>query len=155
MGKNQLYEDDFYAWSQQQAALLRQGKLAEADLEHIAEEIESMGRTEKRELISRLKVLLTHLLKWEFQPAGRGSSWETSIHVERNEIADHLEDNPSLKALIGTAIEKAYRNAVLEAANETSLPLQTFPQECPYRFDEIMDDRFWPEPPKSTSRSIP
>ncbi|HLH50492.1 MAG TPA: DUF29 domain-containing protein, partial [Roseiarcus sp.] len=82
VAKNSLYDRDFYAWSQKQAALLRAGKLQQADIEHIAEEIESMGKTEKRELISRLTVLLLHLLKWRFQPAKRAASWEASVKVQ-------------------------------------------------------------------------
>ena len=92
-----LHDSDFYAWSLEQAALLRAGRAAEADLGAIAEEIESMGKTEKRELVSRLTVLLLHLLKWERQPAGRGNSWRLSIANARDEIADLLGDNPSLK----------------------------------------------------------
>ena len=98
---NTNYDHDFYAWANEQAALLRQGKLGDADIEHIAEEIESMGRTEKRELVSRLTVLMLHLLKWRFQPGKRCSSWETSITVQRNRLARHMTDNPSLKQMMG------------------------------------------------------
>jgi Domain of unknown function DUF29 len=97
--KSPLYDRDFFAWSRQQAELLRAGKLAQADIEHIAAEIDSMGRTEKRELISRLSVLLLHLLKWRYQPDKRGPSREASIRVQRK-LADHLDDNPSLKPLL-------------------------------------------------------
>src|ERR1700683_3000449 len=114
-GKSALYDQDFYAWSNQQAALLRAGKLGQADIEHIAEEIESMGRTEKRELISRLTVLLLHLLNWRYQPEKRGASWEASIRVQRNRLADHLEDNPSLKPLLPQALLSAYRDHAFEA----------------------------------------
>ncbi len=95
---NANYDRDFYAWANEQAALLREGKLAQADIEHIAEEIESMGRTEKRELVSRLTVLLLHLLKWRFQSEMRGKSWRLSIQGQRYQISDHMADNPSLKA---------------------------------------------------------
>ena len=81
MPKTPLYDRDFYAWANEQASLLRKGDLSHADIEHIAEEIESMGKTEKRELISRLTVLLLHLLKWRFQPTLRGKSWRLSIEV--------------------------------------------------------------------------
>ena len=143
--KNRLYDEDFYAWSTQQAQLLRAGKLNEADLENIAEEIESMGRAEKRELISRLTVLLVHLLKWRFQPKGRGSSWQTSIKVQRNGLVRHLKDNPSLKPFIPTALADAYGDAVLEASEETKLDEGKFPKNCPWGFDEMMDAEFWPE----------
>ncbi len=139
------YERDFYAWANEQAALLRAGKLSSADIENIAEEIESMGRTEKRELVSRLTVVLLHLLKWRFQPSKRGSSWETSITVRRNRLADHLEDNPSLKSQIASALAKAYRDAALEAADETGLAKATFPVACPWSFEQITGANFWPD----------
>lgn len=141
-----LYETDFHAWACQQAALLRAGKLSSADIEHIAEEIESMGKTEKRELISRLTVLLMHLLKWQFQPERRSASWEATIIVQRNDLADHLEDNPSLKSLLPAAISRAYGNAVPLAIGETDLPKGTFPTDCPWTFAQMMDHAFWPDP---------
>jgi hypothetical protein len=144
-GKSALYDQDFYAWSNQQAALLRAGKLGHADIEHIAEEIESMGKTEKRELISRLTVLLLHLLKWRFQPAKRVAGWEASIRVQRNRLADHLDDNPSLKPLLPTALSAAYRDAVLEAVAETGLSDSTFPATCPWSSEQALDAGFWPE----------
>ena len=143
--KSMLYDRDFYAWSNEQAALLRAGRLGQADIEHIAEEIESMGRTEKRELISRLTVLLLHLIKWRFQPAKRVASWEASIRVQRNRLADHLDDNPSLKPLPPSALAAAYRDAVLEAVAETGLPDSTFPAPCPWSFEQALDSGFWPE----------
>ncbi len=143
--KSPLYERDFYAWSREQAELLRSGNLAEADIEHIAEEIDSMGRTEKRELMSRLRVLLLHLLKWRFQPGKRGPSGEASIRVQRDLLADHLEDNPSLKPLVPQALASAYRLASLEAVAETGLPRSTFPEDCPWIVDEVFDSGFWPE----------
>ena len=95
--KTNLYERDFYAWTREQAELLRAGKISEADLENIAEEIDSMGKTEKRELISRLTILLLHLAKWRFQQGLRGRSWRLSIEGQRLDIADLIDDNPSLK----------------------------------------------------------
>jgi hypothetical protein len=143
--KSALYDQDFYAWSNQQAALLRAGQLQQADIEHIAEEIESMGKTEKRELISRLTVLLLHLLKWRFQPSNRGASWEASIRVQRNRLVDHLDDNPSLRPLTPNAVKAAYRDAVLEAIAETGLPASTFPETCPWTFEQALDPGSWPE----------
>jgi hypothetical protein len=142
-----LYERDFYAWANAQAALLRAGKLAQADIEHIAEEIESMGKTEKRELISRLAVLLAHLLKWRYQPRLKGASWETTIRVQRIDLALHMDDNPSLKNQLPEAITTAYRKAVIEAAGETGLPEDTFPSVCPWPFEQFMDEGFWPNAP--------
>jgi len=140
-----LYERDFYAWANEQAALLREGKLAAADIQHIAEEIESMGRTEKRELISRLTVLLLHLLKWQFQPTHRGPSWRLSVANARDDLTDHLADNPSLKSQLADAIASAYRRAHRQASAETGFPEGTFPASCPWPFEQMMKDDFWPE----------
>lgn len=142
--KSPLYETDFFAWSRQQADLLRDGKLSQADIEHIVEEIESLGRIEKRELISRLNLLLLHLLKWRFQPEKRSPSWEASIRVQRNRLVDHLDDNPSLRPLLPRALESAYRDARLEAAAETGLASGTFPEDCPWDAGQAMDAGFWP-----------
>ncbi len=143
--KSALYDKDFYAWSREQAALLREGRLGQADIEHIAEEIESMGKTEKRELVSRLTVLLLHLLKWRFQPDFRGASWRLSVEEQRLQIALHLADNPSLKALRSAALADAYRLAVIGARRETGLSASTFPQTCPWTFEQAVDAEFWPE----------
>ena len=143
--RSPLYDRDFYAWSRQQAELLRKGNLADADIEHIAEEIDSMGRTEKRELISRLDVLLLHLLKWKYQPGKRGPSWEASIFVQRDRLADHLDDNPSLRPLLPQALVSAYRIARREAIAETGLSGETFPDTCPLTIEQVLDGGFWPE----------
>jgi hypothetical protein len=145
MSASGLYDRDFYAWANEQAALLRAGKLSQADIAHIAEEIESIGRAEKRELVSRLTVLLLYLLKWRYQPGLRGPSWEATLHVQRRDLSDHMEDNPSLKALLPYAIERAYGSAVLKAVAETGLPKNTFPAAVPWTFAELMDEDFWPE----------
>ena len=140
-----LYENDFHAWASEQAGLLRAGKLAEADLPHIIEEIESMGRGEKRELVNRLVVLLLHLLKWRYQPGLRGNSWRLSIKEQRIRLAAHLDDNPSLKSKLDEAIAQAYRLAVIETERETGLPETTFPIKCPFAFSQMMDEAFWPD----------
>ena len=139
-----LYDQDFYAWANEQAALLRAGKLGQADIEHIAEEIESMGKTEKRALVSRLTVLLLHLLKWQHQPGRRSTSWQATIRVQRRDLIRHLRDNPSLKAVIPEAIADAYGDAVIEAASETGFPESTFPATCSWSFEQVMDETFWP-----------
>ena len=139
------HDTDFHAWSNEQAALLRAGRFSAADVETIAEEIASMGRAEKRELVSRLTTLLKHLLKWKFQPRGRCSSWRTNIRVQRNLILDHLQDNPSLKPQIPDAMARANRDAVLEAAEETGLSEAVFPTPCLWSFDQAIDEGFWPD----------
>ena len=133
------YEKDFYKWSFRQAELLRSGKLKEADIKHIAEEIESMGKSEKRELVSRLKTLFMHLLKWDFQPSRQSKSWKSTIREQRLEIINHLEDNPSLKYELDNTINKAYELAKITAGRETGLEEETFPKDCPYSFEEAMN----------------
>jgi Domain of unknown function DUF29 len=140
-----LYDKDFFAWANEQARLLRAGKLSEADIEHIAEEIESMGKTEKRELVSRLEVLLMHLLKWQFHPDRRGKSWTNTIRVQRNHLETHLADNPSLKSQLAAAIRLAYENAKLEAAAETDLDESVFPEFCAWSPQQILASKFWPD----------
>jgi hypothetical protein len=142
---NSLCDLDFYAWANQQAALLRAGRLTDADIEHIAEEIESMGRSEQRELVDRLTGHLLHLLKWRFQPGLHSNSWRLTIEEQRYRLEDHLKDNPSLKAQLGQAIRDAYRLALVEAERETGLARATFLTECPYIYDEAMSPDFWPE----------
>lgn len=139
-----LYETDFYAWAEQQAAILRAGKLAEADIDHIAEEIESMGRGERRELVSRLAVLLLHLLKWQLQPNLRSRSWELTIREQRLRLALHLADNPSLRARLADSLADAYRLAVVAAERETGLGEGAFPATCPYAPEAIMARDFLP-----------
>ncbi len=135
-----LYDRDFHAWAHEQARLLREGRLSDADVANIAEEIESLGRSEKRELRSRLTVLLLHLLKWRFQPSRRGRSWEISILNARDELAEHLADNPSLQAALPETMAWAYRRARLEAERETGLPERSFPPDCPWTFPQAMTD---------------
>jgi len=143
--RNTFYERDFYAWANEQAALLRAGRLAEADLENIAEEIESMGRSEKREMVSRLTVLLTQLLKWQYQPTLRSRSWRNTIAVQRDDIVEHLADNPSLKDKVPDVLTSAYRKAIFAAANETGFDSTTFSPACPWTYEQIVDASFWPD----------
>lgn len=142
---SRLYDSDFHAWTAEQAALLRGGHLAEADVAHIVEEIESMGRTERRELVNRLTVLLLHLLKWRYQPSRRGHSWRLSVKEQRLRLAAHLEDNPSLRSVLDASVVRAYRLAVIEAERETGLSDATFPGVCPFTVAQMMDEAFWPE----------
>jgi Domain of unknown function DUF29 len=143
--RNTLYEHDFYAWANEQAALLRAGRLAEADLENIAEEIESMGRSEKRELNSRLEVLLTHLLKWRYQSHLRGKSWRNTIERQREAIVEHLADNPSLKDRLPAEFASAYRKATRDAEDETGLDRSVFPPVCLWTYKQVMNEDFWPD----------
>lgn len=142
---SETYQTDFYAWAMEQAALLRAGGLSTADIANIAEEIESLGRAEKRELVNRLTVLLLYLLKWRFQPGFRSPSWNSSIREQRIRLRSHLKDNPSLKSKLDEAFAEAYELAVIGAARETGLPETDFPKASPYGFEQAVDDSFWPD----------
>jgi hypothetical protein len=139
-----LYERDFYAWANEQAELIRSGRFDEADAENIAEEIESMGRSEKRELINRLALLLMHLLKWQAQPMRRAKSWELTIREQRIRLASHLRDNPSLKSLLTEATIEAYELALVEAQRETGLGDEAFPESSPWTFEQAIQDGWLP-----------
>ena len=139
------YDADFHAWANEQATLLRAGRLSEIDVEHIAEEIETLGRGERRELVSRLSVLLLHLLKWSHQPERRGKSWELTIKEQRRQVARHLRDNPSLRAWTDQAMADAYGDAVLRAELEMNLARDMLPWSCPYGFEQAVDEAFWPD----------
>lgn len=139
------YETDFYAWALYNAQLLREGRLSELDVEHLAEELESMGKRDRRELISRFKILLGHLLKWQYQPDYRGRSWRGSIIEQRSEIRELIKENPSLRPYLPNSVIDAYSKAVELATKETRLSINTFPRECPYSLEKILDDDFYPE----------
>ncbi|EPT1451923.1 DUF29 domain-containing protein [Escherichia coli] len=139
------YDVDFYGWTQEQAELLRSGQLDALDLANLVEEVEAMGRSEKRELQSRLVKLFAHLLKWRYQEARRGMSWQLTIKGQRLNIAECLEDNPSLKSKLPGIMAKAYEHARLEAAKETGLKLSAFPETSPWTFEEAMQETFLPE----------
>ncbi len=136
------YERDFYSWLTEQARLLREGRLDALDCDNLAEEIEALGRGEFNKLVSALRVVMMHMLKWDHQPVARSRSWLLSIQEQRLEIADVLADNPGLKPRIAEAIARAYRRARLEAAKETGLDEDTFPTTCPYSFDDVTKRSF-------------
>lgn len=142
---NAIYDQDFHAWTQEQAAALRAGRFTELDIEHLAEELDSLGARERRELTHRLAVLLAHLLKWQHQPERRGNSWRLTVEVQRLDLQDLLSQNPSLRPQLPSRIQDAYRKAVLLAAQETGIPKGRFPAECPYTGEQVMDGEFWPE----------
>ncbi len=139
------YNEDFYAWLMANANLLRQHKFNEIDIEHVAEELEAMGKSEKRELTSRLTVLLAHLLKWQFQPALRSRSWKNTILTQRIDILELLEDSPSLRYELAERIIIAFEKAKLSAEDETGLDRNNFPESCPFSFDQLLNKDFLPE----------
>ena len=145
MAVQELYDLDFFEWTQRNAELLRQGCLASADIPNIAEEIADMGKRDRRDVESFLGRLIMHLLKWQFQPTQRGSSWLSSIYDSREQIEGILEQSPSLRRLGEEALGKVYQRARNKAARETGLALTTFPSECPYTFSQLMDEGFFPE----------
>jgi hypothetical protein len=142
-----LYTQDFYAWTQAQAALLEAQQFDALDIANLVEEITSLGATERRALGSHLKQLLLHLLKWQYQPSGRqtGHSWRSSIHNARDEIDAILEDSPSLRREVPRLLARRYPAARLLAQDETGLPRATFPEACPWQAQEVLDVDFWPE----------
>ena len=137
-----LYEQDFYAWAQHQATLIRQGKWRDIDREHVAEEIEALSRRERHALRSRLIVLLMHLLQWRYQPDWQTPSWRYTIRDQRLAIADLLADSPSLRNEGATVLTAAYQHARLNAANKTRLPEATFPDMYPWTFSQVLDNTF-------------
>jgi hypothetical protein len=144
MSAAELYDRDFYEWTLRNAELLRSGRASEADLDHIAEEIEDMGKRERRELVSRLGVLIGHLLKWQAQPDHRGRSWEATIRLQREDFSDLLEEMPSLRRYLEANLLKAYRHGVIAASAETRLPVEDFPSTPPFSLDVLLDPNFLP-----------
>jgi Domain of unknown function DUF29 len=136
------YQGDFYTWTQEQGALLRAGRFEGIDRENIAEEIESLGRSEFDKLVSFYRLVLLHMLKCDDRPEKYSRSWAISIENHRDSAAEVLADNPGLKPRIGEAMTRAYRHARRDAADETRLPMRTFPTECPYTLDEIGERPF-------------
>ncbi|MBS0656109.1 MAG: DUF29 domain-containing protein [Verrucomicrobia bacterium] len=134
------YEKDFYKWTLDQSKLLKKGDYTKLDIENLIEEIESLGRSEKRTLESFLKKLLMHLLKITFQPGHHTSSWDNSIKLARIDIREVLVENPSLKRKLPEIFDRAYKSARLLAASETGLEEKTFPTQCPWTYDECMED---------------
>jgi FMN phosphatase YigB (HAD superfamily) len=134
-----LYEQDFHAWTQQQAELMRSGQLSRLDLENLIEELESLGKQERQELRNRLGVLLGHLLKWHYQPEARSKSWLATIQEQRREVQECLEDNPSLKPYLPEAIARGYRKGLDLVNRETPLDPKKLPQSCPFSNEEIFE----------------
>jgi hypothetical protein len=139
------YDQDFYSWISKNVELLRSGQFGEADLEHIAEELESMGKRDLRELRSRLQVLIMHLLKWKYQPDKQSKSWSRTIDNQRNEIENLLIDSPSLRGQLTIALGIIYAKAKQSAYQETYLQEDLFPKDCPFQLTEILDQYFFPD----------
>jgi hypothetical protein len=139
------YDEDFFAWTQEQARLLREGDFSQIDIENVAEELESMGRSDKRELRNRLIQLIMHLLKWQYQPGFRSRSWTSTIREQRDQVKESLEESPSLRPTVTIELSKVHRIARIKAAGETGLAESTFPDSCPYTPEQILSEDFLPE----------
>jgi hypothetical protein len=141
------YDKDVILWSQEQARLLRAGRFAELDVEHLADEIEDVGKSEKRELASRMAVLLAHLLKWRSQSENRSQSWRATIVVQHKRIALAIKATPSLKAVMRDPDwqEDMWLDALAQVSRETGLALEDFPDACPWAMDQAAAEGFWPE----------
>ena len=140
-----LYDQDFYAWLGNNAHLLREGRLNAIDAMHLAEELEDMGRSQKRAIASHLRVLLSHLLKWRYQPARRSVSWRLSIRNARDQIEAIVDDSPSLRRELPEVLSREYEKARKYAADETELPLETFPVQTPFLMEQVFDDDYLPD----------
>lgn len=139
-----LYETDFYAWTQQQIELLKEQAWHSLDVQNLIEELADLGRRERQEFRNRLGVLLGHLLKWQFQPQQRGNSWLATIREQRDQLAILLVENPSLKPYLPEALAIAYKSGLNLAVRETGLPYETFPAECPYPLEVVLNEAFLP-----------
>lgn len=139
-----LYDRDILLWTQRQAECLKTGRWAELDIEHLVEELEALGRREQKELGSYLQILLIHLLKCQYQPERKTKSWENTIANCRDKIQDCLEDTPSLQRLLQDAawVQKYYRRARRDAAKEAQMPVESFPSECLWAIEQMLDANF-------------
>ncbi len=140
----QAYQVDFNAWTDQTAQLLREGRWAEVDIEHLIEEVEDLGKRDRRAVVSQLIRLMLHLLKWQHQPERRTDSWLDSITDARVQIELALQDSPSLRSYLAEQVETSYRRARRQATKQTSLDVLTFPQACPYALAQVLDEDWLP-----------
>ena len=138
------YETDFHHWIEEQSALLQSGQLDHLDVPHLIEELDSMSARERRELINRLAVLLAHLLKWEYQPDRRCTSWRLTINEQRRQLALLLDDSPSLAQRLPEFLPRGYQHASRAALEDTGFLKSPFPAQCPYQIADIMDEDYWP-----------
>jgi hypothetical protein len=132
-----LYESDYARWAEVMAQRLQEKRFAELDLNNLVEEIQDLSKRERDSLLSSVRVILHHLLKWDYQPQKRSRSWQITIERERENLALYLEDSPSLKRyLCQEWVNKMYRTARLDANRETGLEL---PVECSYSVQDILE----------------
>ena len=138
-----LYDRDFLLWTERTAELIRQGRVSEVDLEHVAEEVEDMGKSQKHEAASRLNVILKHLIKWQIQPSRRGASWTSTLRTQRRDLARALEGMPSLKRYLAERLQIEYHAAVEDALAETGQRVE-LPERCPFSIEQALDVGYLP-----------
>ena len=140
-----LYDQDFFAWTQETVRLLRARQFDRLDLEALIEEVQSMGGSQWREMDSRLLLLIQHLLKWRYQPKRRSRSWQSTLVIQRFELSRLLRQSPSLKPSLWESVVQVYPSAARSASAETGLPAATFPDACPFTPEQILDPDFLPD----------
>jgi len=145
MGDVASHESDFFSWTQEQANLLQQRKFDQVDVDHLIEELKLMGARERRELMSRLRVLAMHLLKWKYQPAYRSRSWELTISNQRDELDIHLRENPALRSQLNEILIDSYRLARRDAEKETGIAEVVFPEHCPWTTEQLLNSGYIPD----------
>ncbi|WP_339390646.1 DUF29 domain-containing protein [Crocosphaera watsonii] len=142
--KTNLYDKDYYLWLEETIQLLQEGRLTDLDIFNLIEEIKDMGRSEKNALESNLIVLLMHLFKWKYQPEEQSGSWRGSIREHRRRILKAFKNSPSLKRYFEVVFDESYQEARKQAADETGRSLNTFPKNCPFKIEEILDPEYLP-----------
>ncbi|MGF1567962.1 MAG: DUF29 domain-containing protein [Nodosilinea sp.] len=140
----QLYEQDYALWLAATCQRLQDGRLVDLDIPNLLEELEDMGRSEKRALISNLLVVLMHLLKYAHQPDQRSNSWRFTLKEHRRRLQAALKTSPSLRPYFDQEFEECYQEARDLAATETGLSLETFPPICPFSPEQVLDREYLP-----------
>lgn len=138
------YDFDFYAWTRQQTGLLKTNDFSKLDIEHLIEEITSLGERDRREACSRLILVLMHLLKWQYQPARRGASWRRTINEQRTELELLFDDSRSLRNIVAEGYDRCYELSRKRVSDETGIPLDKFPENCLWTCEEVLRSGFWP-----------
>ncbi len=141
---NQLYDRDYHLWLEETAQLLKTKNFSQLDIKNLIEEIETLGRSERNKIVSSLRLIYQHLLKWQYQPEKRSISWTNTIDRERDNICDYIEDMPSLKKILDNPeiIAKAYRRGKRDAIKETGMI--NLPADCPFTIQQVLDSSYLP-----------
>jgi hypothetical protein len=143
--KQSLYDRDYYLWLETTIERLCNGQFNAVDIDSLIEELETLGRSEKKALRSYLRLIVMHLLKWQYQLDKRSKSWQITIRNNRFEVEEALNDSPSLKPKLAELLAECYPRAVIEASDDKGLPVSTFPPSCPFTLEQILDQNFLPD----------